>query len=431
MCVTAEISHFETALTVQEVAVTLLGVVAAYDLALQPWLGVWFPFPVARHSRHSWPKRRAMQQQHGTSLVPVCALALRWLLLTFCGVVYLGFRAWLTADSGKATLEGSQLLRRAENPFARPFADASWSYVASLLYLQAFYGKLLLSLSGDLCCEYSYNCIPTINSLADPRNIGTVVFWVSLGWLLRWAVLHHACCWQAGPETTAQDAAGLVGVCDDDSVDGEHARKAAAVESRRGEEDTLARDLDVQADLDGAYALCALSWLVLPMVPASNLFFTVGTLVAERLLYMPSIGLVLLFAYGVVAVSKRSGYFGKVAVWSTFAILLAVSCERTLSRTEDWLDDEALYTSAVQVCPNSAKNRHQLGQIYMNQAADIKAAAQSFDHEDGGVGEVAAEEVSELTAKALHQFEEVQVRLQSNHTQSGYICVFFRILMSD
>ena len=72
----------EAALTVQEVAVTLLGVVAAYDLALQPWLRVWFPFPVARHRRHSWAERRTVEQQ-GADLVPVCALVLRWLLLTF------------------------------------------------------------------------------------------------------------------------------------------------------------------------------------------------------------------------------------------------------------------------------------------------------------------------------------------------------------
>jgi hypothetical protein len=182
---------------------------------------------------------------------------------------------------------------------------------------------------------------------------------------------------------------------------------------RRGKKDgeklTNGTD-DVQPELHGAYALCALSWLMLPMLPASNLFFTVGTLVAERLLYMPSIGFVLLFAHALVAVVKTCKLVGKVAVWSVFVVLVAVSCERTISRTEDWLDDEALYSSAVQVCPDSAKNRHQLGQIYMNQAADLKAAAFSFDKGDSGVTTVAAEEISEMTAKALHQFEAVQVR---------------------
>jgi hypothetical protein len=54
----------------------------------------------------------------GRMALPALALALRWLFLFFCGMVYLGVRAWLTVDSGKSTLEGSELLRRAENPFA-------------------------------------------------------------------------------------------------------------------------------------------------------------------------------------------------------------------------------------------------------------------------------------------------------------------------
>jgi hypothetical protein len=146
------------------------------------------------------------------------------------------------------------------------------------------------------------------------------------------------------------------------------------------------------------------------MLPASNLFFTVGTLVAERLLYMPSVGLVLLFAHGMVAALRRyrDSHGAVMLLWAVCVVLLALGCERTLSRTEDWVNDEALYSSAVQVCPNSAKNRHQLGQIYMNQAADIQAAVTSGGG-GGGVGEVAAEEVAELTAKALRQFKAVEV----------------------
>eukprot|EP01043_Picozoa_sp_COSAG02_P058734 COSAG02_NODE_7360_length_3047_cov_13.257463_2_plen_460_part_00 len=401
----------------QEVAVTLLGIVAVYDLALQPWLRVWLPLPVGRFHQNDMTVNQQRRRALG---LPVCALVLRWLLLAFCGCCYLGIRAWLTADSGKATLEGSQLLRRAENPFARPFIESSWSYTASLLYLQAFYGKLLLSVSGDLCCEYSYNCIPIVESVADPRNLGTMAFWFGLAWLVRWAVLRHACFWQAraGCNSTVPCRDALVThaaaencvtkgqPCDDDQITDECTRRRG---KKEGEKLTDGTD-DVQTELHGAYAFCALSWLMLPMLPASNLFFTVGTLVAERLLYMPSIGFVLLFAHALVEVAKSYELAGKLAVWSVFVVVVAISCERTISRTEDWFDDEALYSSAVQVCPDSAKNRHQLGQIYMNQAADLKAVALSFDNRDSGVTTVAAEEISEMTAKALHQFEAVQVR---------------------
>lgn len=38
--------------------------------------------------------------------------------------------------------------------------------------------------------------------------------------------------------------------------------------------------------------------MVLPFLPASNLFFPVGFVVAERVLYIPSMGFCLLVAYG-------------------------------------------------------------------------------------------------------------------------------------
>jgi len=44
--------------------------------------------------------------------------------------------------------------------------------------------------------------------------------------------------------------------------------------------------------------LQSLSLLVFPFIPASNLFFPVGFVVAERVLYAPSMGFCLLVAIG-------------------------------------------------------------------------------------------------------------------------------------
>ena len=44
--------------------------------------------------------------------------------------------------------------------------------------------------------------------------------------------------------------------------------------------------------------LCVL-WIMIPMLPASNLFMKVGTLLAERLLYVPSLGYCCLVAFGI------------------------------------------------------------------------------------------------------------------------------------
>ena len=45
--------------------------------------------------------------------------------------------------------------------------------------------------------------------------------------------------------------------------------------------------------------LMGLSLLVLPFIPATNLFFYVGFVVAERILYIPSMGFCLLAAKGI------------------------------------------------------------------------------------------------------------------------------------
>lgn len=49
----------------------------------------------------------------------------------------------------------------------------------------------------------------------------------------------------------------------------------------------------------------ALSLIVLPFIPASNLFFPVGFVVAERVLYVPSMGFCVLVAHGFKIVSQK------------------------------------------------------------------------------------------------------------------------------
>ena len=45
--------------------------------------------------------------------------------------------------------------------------------------------------------------------------------------------------------------------------------------------------------------------MVIPFIPASNIFFPVGFVVAERILYMPSMGFSLLVALGFEALLRN------------------------------------------------------------------------------------------------------------------------------
>jgi hypothetical protein len=55
----------------------------------------------------------------------------------------------------------------------------------------------------------------------------------------------------------------------------------------------------------GRTTLQGLSMLVIPFIPASNLFFPVGFVVAERVLYIPSMGFCIVVALGISVVFRK------------------------------------------------------------------------------------------------------------------------------
>ncbi|XP_065221750.1 protein O-mannosyl-transferase TMTC1-like [Planococcus citri] len=98
-------------------------------------------------------------------------------------------------------------------------------------------------------------------------------------------------------------------------------------------------------------------FLVMPFLPASNLLFTVGFVVAERVLYIPSMGMILLVVYGGQILShKVTVVFQKNwPITISFTILLVLFVCKTMHRNMDWKSRESLIRSGLQVVPNNAK----------------------------------------------------------------------------
>jgi len=100
------------------------------------------------------------------------------------------------------------------------------------------------------------------------------------------------------------------------------------------------------------HGISALALLCLPLVPASHLVLKVGTVVAERLLYIPSLGLALLlgdlFRH---PVSLKVRWARRLLLLLT----LAAYGTRTLLRNRDWHSEEALWRATVAASPRSAK----------------------------------------------------------------------------
>eukprot|EP00903_Cladosiphon_okamuranus_P011712 g11015.t1 len=139
----------------------------------------------------------------------------------------------------------------------------------SYAFTHAVYAYKLLW-PAKLCYDWGYSCIPHVTSLTDMANLGPLTLYASILWAAVWAVVHH-------------DPALIWG----------------------------------------------LSFLVVPFLPASNLLFPVGAVMAERLLYLPSLG----------------------------ACVLA----------GDWKSERALFESALEVCPDGIKTLNNVAVGMLNE----------------------------------------------------------------
>ena len=153
-----------------------------------------------------------------------------------------------------------------------------------------FYNLLLLLFPSSLSAELSMNTIPPISSIVDYRNILTLATLSTL-LLLAWRALNtHGRCF--------------------------------------------------------IFALCL---MVFPFLPASNLFFPVGFVVAERVLYVPSMGFSLLVALGLWRLHKSHSFLVKLML---SYLLLVHSC-KTMARNRAWYSSMDLFRAAVVVSPNN------------------------------------------------------------------------------
>lgn len=92
--------------------------------------------------------------------------------------------------------------------------------------------------------------------------------------------------------------------------------------------------------------------------PMSNLAFPIGTIMAERFLYLPSLGIVVCAVLAICGVSERWGVrrFAPAAI----AIIVACLAIRTWARNADWQDQRSIIQAGLEVSPRSYKLHKQM-----------------------------------------------------------------------
>jgi tetratricopeptide (TPR) repeat protein len=93
-------------------------------------------------------------------------------------------------------------------------------------------------------------------------------------------------------------------------------------------------------------------------LPTSNLFFPIGTIMAERFLYLPSIALAVCVVLALYAIGRRAGLARLAPV--TLCLIVAAFAARTWTRNSDWRDDISLMTAAAETSPHSYKSHRAL-----------------------------------------------------------------------
>lgn len=219
---------------------------------------------------------------------------------------------------GRARLAGSVRLlmnRRLENPLAHL---RGWPLVLSTAHMHYMYFALLF-VPHPLSFDYSYPCVTAMRSLDDARMLGVVGLYAS--------------------------AAGA-----------------------------LALALTVRTPS----LVMAVTVMLACFLPASNVIFAVGTFVAERLLYLPSIGHALLLGFLVDAALERLSR--RLAAALLVALALATAPVLALARAgaRRWLDDGTLVRSGLVACANSSKVQSNYG-IVLRQEQRYDASIAAFN----------------------------------------------------
>ena len=111
-------------------------------------------------------------------------------------------------------------------------------------------------------------------------------------------------------------------------------------------------------------ALFFLVFFIVALAPTSNVMILIGSIMAERFMYLPAVGLAGCLVASVSLVGAR--LFPKTQAadklaWAALGAVLAALGVRTYARNFDWRDERSLWSSAVRVYPQSARPHYNLG----------------------------------------------------------------------
>ncbi|HEX6058627.1 MAG TPA: hypothetical protein VFZ11_06370 [Gemmatimonadaceae bacterium] len=131
----------------------------------------------------------------------------------------------------------------------------------------------------------------------------------------------------------------------------------------------------------------ALGFVVVAILPVSNLLVQTGIIVAERTLFLASIGAMLLVGAGVAAALRHAGSRGRSALAVALAALVVLGAWRSAVRQPVWRDSATVFEQTVRDAPLSYKAHWMWGMTRIEAGdttsglRELRAAAHLYPHD--------------------------------------------------
>jgi predicted Zn-dependent protease len=114
------------------------------------------------------------------------------------------------------------------------------------------------------------------------------------------------------------------------------------------------------------------AWFALAILPVSNLLFHIGTVRADRLLFMPSLGFAMLVGWGAAALAQARPRIRRPLV-VLLAVILVLYGWRSAARNLDWRSQRTLWNATILGNPGSSLAWSFMGDFSAEANDDAKA----------------------------------------------------------
>jgi hypothetical protein len=322
--------HMVAAMLCKEQGITVMGVLFFFDMlcVLDPWWGKEEGYPTLIERFWTFLKRN-------TVYVTLSCLFLKWRMSLNAGTM----PTWPKLDNPPAA--GNDLMAKLLN-YPYIYAHNAW----------------LMLFPWNLCGDYTYNSIAVIEGISDWRNLLTLLFLASFVGLLYMGfggggrdTMYDG----QSPPASSEKKRQMDFIARQQQRDHSKRKTVKPTSEHAVSTSTAAPTTTVSATTSATTSatvpansplliirrdlLMAMLMIVLPFLPSSNIFFPVGFLIAERVLYIPSVGQALLFGSLCARTWDRTWRCCRHP-WLQPKIILGLVCllfaGRTARRNLDW-----------------------------------------------------------------------------------------------